>query len=572
MVADVVGYSRMMADDEDGTLSSLRAHLNIIEPVMLNGGGRIFKRTGDGLLVEFPSAVAAMSASVEIQEIMEARNLEIPESRRMQFRLGINVGDVVVDNTGDLFGDGVNIAARVETVADAGGVAVTDAVYQAVIGKVDVDFTDDGEHELKNIDRPVKLWKVGPTAPVEPSRTMPVRRSLAVVAVLPFDNMSGDEEQEYFADGITEDLLTALSYNSDLAVIARNSTFAYKGRATDIRTIARELDATHIVEGSVRRSESRVRVTAQLIDAESGYHIWAERYDRELTDIFDLQDELVSAITAKLMPTLWDRAGSLMAGRDASTFDAWDLTIRGQYLVNTFKETEILKGLRLYDKARELEPDLVAAVARSALAWFFLAWSGWRDEFINPWERGQTDARAAHQLDEDDYLALAAMALAEGVAGSWTDGLRYSRRMIDRDPYGVFGHHMLGNNLDRAGEHAEAIPPLTQAWRLGRHEPFRFDIANDLAHAHYMNGNYEPALAWGQQSLELNGEYLQVHLIMAATLAQLGRFEESQRHVAAVLDSRPNFSCARQRSRLAYSLEVDRDRMIEGLLKAGLPE
>jgi TolB-like protein len=390
--------------------------------------------------------------------------------------------------------------------------------------------------------------------------------------VLPFDNMSGDEEQEYFADGITEDLLTALSYNSDLAVIARNSTFAYKGRATDIRTIARELDATHIVEGSVRRSDSRVRVTAQLVDAESGHHMWAERYDREITDIFDLQDELVSTITAKLLPTLWDQAGSLMAGRDAASFDAWDLTIRGQYLVNTFKEAEILKGLRLYDEARKLNPDLVAATARSALAWFFLAWSGWRDEFVNPWELGQTDARAAYRLDENDYLALSAMALAAGVVGGSTDGLRYARRMVDLDPFGTLGHQMLGNNLDKVGEHAEAILSLTQSWRLGRHEPFRFDIANDLAHAHYMDENYEPALVWGQQSLELNDEYLQVHLILAATLAQLGRSEEGQQHVAAVLDSRPNFSCAKQRSRLSYSLEDDRDRMIEGLRKAGLPE
>lgn len=571
LIADVVGYSRMMASDEDGTLSALRAHLNMIEPIILNSGGRIVKRTGDGVLVEFPSAVAALNASVDVQDLMQARNQEIPEPRRMQFRLGINVGDVVIDETGDLFGDGVNVAARVEAAADPGGVSVTDAVYQAVIGKVDVSFTDDGEHELKNIERPVKLWKVGPAAISKPSVMMPATRNLAVIAVLPFDNMSGDVEQEYLADGITEDLLTALSYNKDLAVIARNSSFAYKGRAADIRTIARELDATHIVEGSVRRSGGRVRVTAQLIDAESGHHIWAERYDRELTDIFDLQDELVTTMTAKLMPTFWNRAASLVAAREPSSFDAWDLTIRGQYLVNTFKAPELLRGLRLFDEARELEPGLVAAVARSSLAWFFLAWSGWRDETVNPWRRAQEDARAAYRLDPNDYVALSAMALASGVSGSSTDGIGYSRRMIDLNPYGMFGHQMLGNNLDKAGDHVEAVAALTQAWRLGSHEPFLFDVANDLAHAHYMDRNYEPALMWGEQSLQLNDGYLQAHLVMAAILAQLGRAEDSQPHVAAVLDVRPKFSCGQHRSRLAYFLEDDRDQMIEGLLKAGLP-
>jgi TolB-like protein/class 3 adenylate cyclase len=571
VVADVVGYSRMMAGDEDGTLSALQAHLNIIEPVILNSGGRVVKRTGDGMLVEFSSAVAALGASIEVQELMQARNQEIPEPRRMQFRLGINVGDVVIDDTGDLFGDGVNVAARVEAAADPGGISVTDAVYQAVIGKLDIDFTDDGEHDLKNIERPVKLWKVGQATISNPSVKMPATRNLAVVAVLPFDNMSGDVDQEYFADGIMEDLLTALSYNKDLAVIARNSSFAYKGRATDIRTIARKLDATHIVEGSVRRSGDRVRVTAQLIDAESGHHIWAERYDKELTDIFDLQDELVAAITAKLTRTFWDRAATRVARRESSSFDAWDLTIRGQFLINTFKEREILKGLRLFDEARELEPGLVGAVARSSLAWSFLAWSGWRDEQINPWQRAQEDAETAYQIDPDDYVVLSAMALSSGVGGRLADGVRYSRRMIDLNPYGMFGHQMLGNNLDKAGDHVEAVAALTEAWRLGSHEPFLFDVANDLAHAHYMEGNYEPALMWGEKALILKDDYLQIHLVMAAILAQLGRVEDGQQHVAAVLDVRPNFSCAQHRPRLAYSLEADRDQMIEGLVKAGLP-
>ncbi len=569
--ADIVGYSRLMAEDEAGTLAALRAHINVVEPVILNQGGRIVKSTGDGMLVEFPSAVAAVIASVEVQDVMRTRNTEIPEPRRMRFRIGINLGDVVFDETGDVFGDGVNIAARVESVADPGGVSVTDVVHQAVRGKVEFEFADDGEHSLKNIPRPVHVWKVASAVEAGSIRPSPTTRTLATVAVLPFDNMSGDAEQEYFADGITEDLLTALSYHSDLAVVARNSTFAYKGRSADIRTIARDLDATHVVEGSVRRSDGRLRVTAQLIDAESGHHVWAEKYDRDLTDIFDLQDELVGTIIGKLMPTLWKGAASRMARRDVSSFDAWDLTIKGQFLVNTFEETEILRGLEFFDRARALDPEFVAAVARSALAWFFLAWSGWRDDTTNPWKRGQDDAKSALRLDDDDYLALSAMALATATWGDTDGGVEYARRVIDINPYGMFGHQMLGNSLDKGGKHLEAIAPLSEAWRLARHEPFRFDVANDLAHAHYMARNYQPALTWGLKSVQLNDEYLQSHLVLAATFAQLGRIEDAQPHVREILKVRPNFSCSKHRSRLAYVVEDDRDQMIDGLSMAGLP-
>jgi TolB-like protein len=394
---------------------------------------------------------------------------------------------------------------------------------------------------------------------------------LATVAVLPFDNMSDDAEQEYFADGITEDLLTALSYDRNLAVVARNSTFAYKGSATDIRTIARQLDATHIVEGSVRRAGNRVRVTAQLVDAETGHHIWAERYDRELADIFELQDELVDALTAKLRPTFWNAAEKRRAGGEARSFDAWDLTIRGHFETNKQTTDGLLKGIELFDRARELEPDFAAPIAGAALAWMHLAFSGWRGENINPWERGFRDAETAYQLDGDDYSALTALAGAENVSGRPDEGARHARRMIELNPHAASGYHMLGLSRLVRGECDEAIAAQTEAWRLGRYEPWHYDTGNDLAYSHYMAGNYEAALTWGQRSLDLREDYLQAHLILAATYAQLDRAADGQRHVETVLRFRPDFSCTKHRSRLVYIRDEDRDHLIAGLEKAGLP-
>ncbi len=572
VVADVVGYSRMMAEDEDRTLSSLRAHRNATDPVILNHGGRIVKTTGDGLLVEFPSATSALDAAIEVQDLMRARNEEIPESRRMQLRLGVNLGDVVVDETGDVFGDGVNVAARVETLADPGGIALTNAVYEAVRDRVDVDFVDDGDHELKNIPRPVRVWRLGSDARPHPQTRGRAKRTLATIAVLPFENMSGDPEQEYFADGITEDLLTALSYDRSLAVVARSSAFAYKETAADVRTVARELDATHVVEGSVRKAGEKVRVTVQLVDAESGHHIWAERYDRDISDIFSLQDELVDEITSRLRPTLRERAGERRATGAVTSVDAWDLAIQAQFHVNRHTIDGFLKGIELFEQARRLEPDFVSAIAGAATAWMLLAVFGWRDEDVNPWQRGFADAEAAYKIDTDDYDTLFVLSAVRSATGRPDEGAQYARRAIELNPHSSGGFHMLGHNLDVAGQPHEAIPELTQAWRLGRHEPSRYDIANDLAHAHYMAGNYEAARTWGRKSLEFVDDYLQAQIVLVAALGQLGKPDEARPHVDAVLRSRPGFSCAQHRSRVAYVRDEDRDHFVAGLLEAGLPE
>lgn len=570
LVADVAGYSAMMAADEDGTLAAFRAHRVAIEPVILNHGGRIVKGTGDGVLVEFVSASSAVQAALELQDVMLARNAAVPEARRMEFRVGVNLGDVVGDESGDVFGTDVNVAARIEALAPAGGVVVTDAVHRAVQGKVDIAFTDAGERELRNIPRSVRIWSTGALAG-KPAK-VPERRSVATVAVLPFDNLGGDPDQTYFADGIAEDLLTALAHDSELGVVSRNSSFAYRGTPMDVRTVARELDVTHVVEGSVRRSGSQVRVTAQLIDAETGQHVWAERYDRGLEDVFALQDELVEAITTKLRPTLLHEAGERRARRDPGSLDAWDLTIRGRYEMNKHTVDGFLASIDLFDRACQLEPAFAPAHAGAASAWALLALWGWREEGVNPFERAVTAAMQAHAAAADERLALAVLAMASLLLGTPDEGIRHARRLIELNPLAFDGYHVLGANLAVAGDWEPSVDASSEAWRLAQHEPMRYDTANDLAYAHYMLGNYEAAVSWGRQSLDVNPGYLQAHLALAAAYAQSGRPADAQPHVDVVLETRPHFSCAKHWSRLLYLRSEDRDHIVEGLSMAGLPE
>lgn len=571
VIADVVGYSKLMAEDEEGTLAALRAHRNVTDPVILNSGGRIVKNLGDGVLLEFGSAVAAVNASVEIQAIMAERNERIPDGRRMQFRFGINLGDVIADESGDIFGDGINVAARLESVAPPGGIAVSHAVREAVRGKVDIQFADGGEHTLKNIPRPVRVWFAG-AAPVTSAspvlRTTP--RTLATIAVMPFTNMSGDTDQQYFADGITEDLLIALSRDRDLAVIARNASFAYRSTDKDLRSVARELDATHIVEGSVRRAGDRVRVTANLIDAEAGRQLWAERFDGELDDIFTLQDELVDSITARLRPTLFERAARATEARPDRTVDAWDLTLRGQHEVNRNTVDGFLAGIELLDRAHDLSPTMADPVGKCAVAWLHLVLTGWRQDGVNPWDEMTNRAELAYRLDANNYDALAAMAAARSYGSAPLEGAEFARRMIDLNRHGAFGYHWLGHNLGFAGLRDEGIPVLTDAWRLGRYEPWRHHVATNLAYAHYFNHDFASALNWARKSAQL-ADLLQAHIILAAAGSQLGDEQVAGKYASAILQARPQFTCERYRPRIPFVIPADQDLLIEGLERAGLP-
>jgi len=363
LAADVVGYSRLMGEDEAGTLAQLKAHRKeLLEPKITEHGGHIVKLMGDGVLVEFPSVVEAVQCAVEVQNGMAVRNASVPDDRRITFRIGVNLGDVIVEGD-DIYGDGVNVAARLEGLAEPGGICVSRTVFNHVTKKVDLGFEDLGEQEVKNIPEPLRVYRVelaqteaprlGSVAAAEQTLTLPDKPS---IAVLPFDNMSGDPEQEYFADGMAEDIITALSRMPWFFVIARNSSFTYKGHAVDVKQVAHELGVQYVLEGSVRKGGSRIRITAQLIDAMTGKHVWAERYDREIVDIFAVQDEVTEAIVGAVAPEFLSVEAKRAQRKDPGLLDAWECVVRGRALVWRMGHEEVAEARKLFERAIQLAP------------------------------------------------------------------------------------------------------------------------------------------------------------------------------------------------------------------------
>ena len=384
LAADVVGYSRLMRADEAGTLVQLNAIRNeLLDPKITEYGGRIVKTTGDGILIEFSSAVDAVQHAVDVQQTMAGRNADIAEDQRMDIRMGINVGDVIVE-ADDLFGDGVNVAARLEGLADPGGICISGSAHEQVRHKLDLNFEDMGKQSVKSIDEPVQAYQirldgVERTAAPPPSTAAAEILERPAVAVLPFDNMSGDAEQEYFADGITEDIITELSKWSWFPVIARNSTFAYKGTSPDVRSLAEELGARYVVEGSVRKGGNRVRITAQLIDTATGHHIWAERYDRELEDVFAVQDEITMKLAGAIMPELSVAEQKLAMRKPPENLQAWDLFLRAQWHHSRFTREDLVEARQLLLEAVRLDPLMSMAHAKISDIALWMMTLGWHD-------------------------------------------------------------------------------------------------------------------------------------------------------------------------------------------------
>ena len=374
LAADVAGYSRLMGADEEGTVARLKSlRKTLIDPKIAEHRGRIVKTTGDGMLVEFASAVDAARCAVEVQRDMAGQNVEVPQDSRIEFRIGIHVGDIIIDND-DIFGDGVNIAARLEGIAEPGGVCISDDAHRQVRGKVDFSYADMGLQALKNIAEPMHVWRMrlagGPSSVAFQSYTMPAQ-SLALpdrpsIAVLPFQNMSGDAEQEYFADGIAEDIITALSRFKSLFVIARNSSFTYKGKAVDIKQVGRELGVRYVLEGSVRKAAGKVRITGQLIDAATGVHLWADRFDGSLEDIFELQDQVTSSVVGAVAPKLEEAEIERAHRKPTEMLDAYAYYVRGLAKISQYTRPTNVEALRFFNDAIALDPDYASA---HAMAW-----------------------------------------------------------------------------------------------------------------------------------------------------------------------------------------------------------
>jgi adenylate cyclase len=527
VAADVAGYSRLMGADEEGTLAQLKAHRRaLVDPKINEHRGRIVKTAGDGMLVEFASVVDALRCAVEVQQGMIARNADVPQDKRLEFRIGINVGDIITE-AGDIYGDGVNVAARLETVAEPGGICVSSRVLEDTQGRLNLTFEDAGEQRLKNIVRPVRVYRVRPStarAPLQPVLALPDKPS---IAVLPFQNMSGDPEQEYFADGMVEEIITALSRIRWLFVIARNSSFTYKGQAVDVKRVARELGVRYVLEGSVRKAGSRVRIAGQLIDAATGAHLWADHFDGSLEDVFELQDKVAVSVAGVIEPALRDAELQRAIQRPTADLTAYDLYLRGRAeLVPSHKEA-IVRGLHLLEQALGRDPGYGPALAHAAFCQMLLHLGGWIDE-CEARRDGVGLARRALEAGGDDPGILA---YAAYVLGYFGEDIAAALAMIDRalelNPSFAQGWRWSGWIRLWAGLPDVARQHFETSVRLNPREN-RASVYQAIGVAHFFLRQFEDARVMLLRSLQERPGWVPTHRFLASCYAQMGRLDEAR--------------------------------------------
>jgi adenylate cyclase len=574
---DIAGYSRLMGSDEEGTLRQLKAHRKeLVDPKITEHRGRIVKTTGDGMLVEFVSVVDAVRCAVDIQRGMAERNSEVPTDKRIEFRIGINVGDIIIDGD-DIFGDGVNVAARLETLADPGGIMVSSVVHDQVRDKLSFGFDDMGEQSVKNIARPIGVHRVSlaeatPLAATQPvaavSKAEPARSNRPSIAVLPFTNMSGDPEQEYFADGISEDIITGLSKLRWFFVIARNSSFAYKGKTVDVKRAARELGVRYVLEGSVRRAGNRVRITAQLIDASTGNHIWADRYDGDLTDIFALQDEITKKVVAVIEPRLLEAEGIRALTRAPADLDAWELVARASSIFWRMTPADSEAAIVLFREAVRRHKAYAPAHSVLAFALLMSGFIGWTSRTANLKEAGDLAARAA-ELDGSDPWAHLALGQLATMRRQTDAAVHAFQRALELNPNFAAAHGFLGYALALDGQSERALDHLTQALSLSPNDPQNIVFMIGVGHAHYQAGRYNEAAKYTQNALQQRPEHFGALRQLSASLAQADRMEEAQAMLGRLKQLHPDVSLAW----VNENLPLGRDAMkhyLEGLRKAGL--
>jgi adenylate cyclase len=528
LAADVVGYSRLMGDDEEGTLAALTAHLTeLIEPCIAEHRGRVVKTTGDGLLAEFASVVDAVRCEVVFQEGMAERNADTPDDRRFEFRIGINLGDVIVQDD-DVFGDGVNVAARLEGLAEPGGITVSGTVHEHVSNKLDMTFDDLGEHKVKNVAKPVRIFRMRWSADASEAQTSTVLvGERPAVAVLPFTNMSGDSDQEYFSDGLTEEIITALSHWRSFPVIARNSTFTYKNKSVDIKQAGRELGARYLLEGSVRKSGRRIRITAQLIDGVSAHHIWAERYDREFDDIFEVQDEITQRITAIVAPELVKAETKRLTAKRPEDLNAWDYWLRGMARMRERTPEAIAKARELFQIAISIQPDYSDAHARLSYSYHLDILLEVTDDRMATATLAMEAARDAVKFDENSSIAHRALSTAYQWLNRHDEALREAKIAVEFNPNDASGLHALGNKSDLAGD-SEGISRMEKAQRLNPQDAALHSHLTFLARAYLNIGAYEEALDRARRAIERSPDYPHGYYAMALALGHLGREGEGR--------------------------------------------
>jgi len=527
MAADVVGYSRLMERDEAGTLAALvDRRKSILGPLVTTHRGRIVKVMGDGVLVDFASAVNAVACAVELQRRMAAANEGLAENRQIALRIGINVGDVIVEG-GDIYGEGVNVAARLQALAAPAGICISGAVYEQVRYKLPNAFVDCGERHLKNIVRPVRVFA---TVAIEdvPGSAFPLPDKPSIV-VLPFINMSGSPEQDYFADGITEDIITALARLRWFFVIARNTSFAYKGTSIDVKRVARELGVRYVLEGSVRRSGQAIRVAAQLIDATTGNHIWAERYDRNLTDIFAIQDEITESVVGSIEPELLKTESSIVAARSLADMTGWDLVRQGMWYFHKVARDTHRKARELFRAAVKLDPLLPEAHAWLARVSAGVVAYGWSDDPQADLREGLDAAFKAIHLDEKNPYSHYGLAMTSVYSGEFEQAKRAAEQAIEVSPSFALGHLVLGMARLYSGDAAGAVPPLQHGLRLSPYDPQNFVWYCELALAHLCAGEAQDAVEAATKALKVRPDWLPTLEIMAICFVASGRLDDGRR-------------------------------------------
>jgi len=618
--ADVQGYSRLMGADEVGTLQRLTACREVTDALIARHRGRIVGNAGDGLLAEFASAVDAVQCAVEIQHALRAKNADLSQDQRMVFRLGINVGDVIVEGP-QIYGDGVNIAARLEALADGGGICISGTVYDQVENKLPLGYEFLGEQVVKNIAKPVRVWRVRLEESESPAskRGRPKDRSIAhrkgamvavvsvlliagtlvtvrkfffpisstqpptpgtqaapaalplpdkpSIVVLPFVNMSGDPEQEYFSDGLSEDLTSDLSKISSLFVIARNSAFTYKGKAVKVQEIGTELGVRYVLEGSIRRADTQVRVTAQLVDASTGHHLWSERYDRTLTDIFALQDEIRQKIITALRVKLTREEQARFQRAPTANLEAYDYYLRGTEYYGRLTPEAHTQAREMFEKAIALDPQYAAAYAFLGFLYtvrWVLQWSQ------DPQTLEQGFALGQKALALDDSLPVAHRVLCWTYVWKKQHDLAIAEglKAIALDPNDADSYSMLSQALNLAGKPEEAIGFAEKAMRLNPHYPSAY--ISSLGWAYGLLGRDEEAIVALQRAVALNPDWLPPHLLLAAIYGNLGREEEARAEAAEMLRITPNFSLESFRQRSPYKDPAVTERFVAALRKAGL--
>ena len=541
--ADVAGYSRLMGDDERATMDTLNAYRDVFRRNISDRAGRVVDTAGDSVLAVFDSVVEAVQCAVDVQGELEGCNAGLPEGRRMCFRVGVNLGDIFEQDDGTIYGDGVNVAARLESLAEPGGICLSGSAHEQVEGKADRDFEDVGTHAVKNIARPVRVFRVtgtGAAAVAAPDRsvTLPDRPS---IAVLPFDNLSGDPEQEYFADGMAEDLITALSRIRWLFVIARNSTFTYKGQAVDVKRVGQEMGVRYVLEGSVRKGGDSVRVTAQLIEATTGNHIWAKRYDRKLVDIFAIQDELTEAITGEIEPEVAEVERERAYREPPESLNAWGCYQRGLWHLWQLEAGENAEAQRLFQRSTDLDPGFAPAFAGLAYSHYFDVGFAFRDTVSEDLEKARQAALRAVEIDVRDATAHCVLGRVYTALGDHSAAFAELETAIDLNPSLALAHYGLALCLVFTGRSEAAIPEFELAKQLSPHDPLVSVFQAVRAAAHNHLGQFQQAEECARRASRHPRASFWAYAHLAQALAGQGKSEEARAAVSTLLEIQPDF-------------------------------